>query len=127
MLVLLLLPATLLLLFILPVRSFSRDAALVFVEVELSLEALLALGSLNVGVGLSFHDSWSMDFISFKVDLARPLKLGALKTALGVLNCAASNLSTGFETRSDFLLDDDASDLAAGRFVVCSPSSVMLG
>ena len=57
MLTLLLLLLTLLLLFILPVRSFSRDAALVFVEAELSLEALLALGSLNVGVGLSFHDS----------------------------------------------------------------------
>ena len=57
MLALLLLLTTLLLLFILPVRIFSRDAALVVVEAELSLEALLALGSLNVGVGLSFHDS----------------------------------------------------------------------
>ena len=59
MLVLLFLLATLLLLFILSVRSFSRDAALVFVEVALSLEELLALGSLTVGVspGLSYHDS----------------------------------------------------------------------
>ena len=117
MLVLLFLISTLLLLFILPVRSFSRDAALVFVEVELSLETLLALGSLNVGAGLSFHASDSMDFISFKVDLARPLELGAFETMLGVLNCAASNLSTGFETLSDFLLDG-VSDPAGGRFVL---------
>ena len=48
MLELLFLLSTLLLLFILPVRSFSRDAALVFVEVELSLETLLALGSFTV-------------------------------------------------------------------------------
>ena len=117
MLVLLFLFATLLLLFILPVRSFSsRDAALVFVEVALSLEELLALGSLNVGAGLSFHDSWSIDFMSFKVDLARPLTLGAFETTLGTLNCVASNLSTGLETRSDLLLDD-VSDPAGCRFV----------
>ena len=65
-----------------------------------------------------------MVFISFKVDLARPLMLGTLEATLGILNCAESNLSTGFETQSDFLLDDD-SDPATGRFVVCSPSSVM--
>ena len=57
MLTLLLLLLTLLLLFILPVPSFSRDAAHVLVEAELSLEVLLALGSLNEGVGLSFHPS----------------------------------------------------------------------
>ena len=66
-----------------------------------------------------------MDFISFKVDFARPLKLGAFETMLGVLNCASSNLSTGFETRSDLLLDDDVSDPAGGRFVACSPFSTM--
>ena len=114
MLELLFLLSTLLLLFILPVRSFSRDAALVFVEVALSLEELLALGSLTVGAGLSFHASDSTDF---KVDLARPLELGAFETMLGVLNCAASNLSTGFETLSDFLLDG-VSDPAGGRFVL---------
>ena len=58
-----------------------------------------------------------MVFISFIVDLARPLKLGAFETTLGVLKCAASNLSTGFETRSDFLLND-ASDPATGRFLL---------
>ena len=78
--------------------------------------------------------------MSFKVDLARPLMLGTFDIMLGTLNCAESNLSTGFETRSDFLLDDasdpaaetwsdflldDASDPATRRFVVCSPSSVM--
>ena len=63
--------------------------------------------------------------MSFKVDLARPLKLGAFETTLGVLNCAASNLSTGLETRSDLLLDDDVSDPVTGRFVDCSPSSTM--
>ena len=66
--------------------------------------------------------------------------LGTFDTMLGTLNCAESNLSTGFETRSDFLLDDasdpvtetwsdflfdDASDPAACSFVVCSPSFVM--
>ena len=44
----------LLLLLILPVSSFSRDAALVFVEAEFSLEVLLALG-FNEAVGLSFQ------------------------------------------------------------------------
>ena len=34
--------------------SFSRDAALVFVEAEFSLEVLLALG-FNKAVGLSFQ------------------------------------------------------------------------
>ena len=61
----------------------------------------------------------------FKVDLARPLKLGAFETMLGVLNCAPSNLSTGFETQSDLLLDDDVSDPAPGRLVVCSTTSTM--
>ena len=114
MLELLFLLSTLLLLFILPVRSFSRDAALVFVEVALSLEELLALGSLIVGAGLSFHASDSTDF---KVDLARPLELGAFETMLGVLNCAASNLSIGFDTLSYFLMDG-VSEPAGGRFVL---------
>ena len=124
MLVLLFLLSTLLLLFILPVCSFSRDAALVLVEAELSLEVLLALGSLNVGVGLSFQLSCKMLFISFRVDLARPLMLGTLEAMLGILNCAESNLSTGFETRSDFLLDDVSDPDTCGS-IVCSSSSVV--
>ena len=65
-----------------------------------------------------------MLFISFKVDLARPLMLGTLEAMLGILNCAESNLSTGFETRSDFLLDDLSDPVTCGS-IVCSSSSVI--
>ena len=71
---------------------------------------LLALGSLNVGVGLSFQLSCNILFISFRVDLARLLMLGTL-------NCAESNLSTGFETRSDFLLDEFSGSVTCGLIV----------
>ena len=76
-----------LLLLILPVRSFSRDAALVFVEAELSLELELSLGIIEVA-GLSFHPSCMMLFTFFMVDFARPLEvmLGILEVMLGILN-----------------------------------------
>ena len=92
------------LLLILPVRSFSMDAALVFFKAELSLEALLALG-FNEAVGLSFHNSCKMLFTFFRVDFARPLEvmlgilevmLGILEVMLGILNCALSNFSNRF-------------------------------
>ena len=117
----------LLLLLILPVCSFSRDAALVFVEAELSLEALLALG-FNQAVGLSFHDSCMMLFTFYRVDFARPLEvtlgilevmLGILEVMLEILSCALSYFSTGFEIRSDFLLDEpsdpDSCELNIGK------------
>ena len=102
--------------------SFSRDTALVLVEAQLSLEVLLALGFVNVGVGLSFQLSCMMLFISFRVDLARPLMLGTLEAMLGILNCAESNFSTGLVTLLDFLLDELSDPVTCG-LMVCSFSS----
>ena len=93
-------------------------SVLVFVEAELSLEVLLALG-FNKAVGLSFQLSCKMLFTFFRVDFARPFEV-----MLGILNCALSYFSTGFETRSDFLLDKLSVPSICGT-TVCSSFSVI--
>ena len=93
-------------------RSFSRDAALVLIEAELSLEVLLALGTV-VFSGLSFQLSRITLFRFLRVgarDLAivdfAACPLRVLGAALGILNRELSNLSTGFEILPDLLMDE---------------------
>ena len=93
-------------------RSFSRDAALVLIEAELSLEVILALGTV-VFSGLSFQLSRITLFRFLRVgarDLAivdfAACPLGVLGAALGILNRELSNLSTGFEILPDLLMDE---------------------